>query len=828
MRSTIDYGIDLGTTNSCVAVINGIEAEVLKNNYQEETTTSCVWVKDDGKTVMVGKPAREMMGRADGLDIFSRFKRSMGEPTQFTAQKSGRVFTSPQLSAEVLKELKKTVRLRKNEDITAAVVTVPAKFGLAQTNATFEAATQAGFERIELVQEPVAAALAYGFQHNEGKHFHLIYDMGAGTFDAALIRINDGLIEVLNQGGDNQLGGSNIDNDILEKILVPILQKEYGLRDFSRGSQYGTAYRKLLANIETAKIQLSNDQEASLSIDRLCQGVDFLDVALTRAEIEPIIEPIGRRSINILDKVIGDANLSKSDIESILLVGGPTHTPLLRSMLEEYGVPVVHTIDPMTVVAQGAAIFASTQIMKQSKSYSVPVNGVYSLEVEYPATGADEEVPIGGKVVPPAGKTVSGLSLEFTERKSGWRSGNLQLRDNGAFLSTLVAERGRRNEFNVSLIDSEGRSLSIEPNVLPYTIGATISRTILTDGFGYGLENGEMDILVNKGASLPAEGRNRDGLQSTRLIRRGQATDVFVVPIYQGENARKADANMYIGKVDFCGKDISRDLPENQKVEISIIVDSSQQVKASIYIPYLDEQFEKIIDPRAKAEDPKQVDEQVTAILERLNQIKQQADDFDNEEAVKKIHSLEEEEKLVERLNRANKASLQGDKEATSEASNLIRSIKNGLDEVEMILELPKIEAEAAETAERVEELMDEAGNGSERRTFRRVKQELDDAISRRNAKIAKEKLDELEKMRYQILFRIPNFWVGWFQHLSEPEQRNALRDKTQAKNLFAQGNAAIERKDIDQLRSVIFQLLDLLPEEERAKASTYQSTVRR
>lgn len=829
MRTTIDFGIDLGTTNSCIAMIDGIGARVLKDTRQSETTLSFVWIKDEGQAIVVGRPARDTIKKSDGLDVFSKFKKKMGEMEEYRAKNSGRVFTPPQLSAEVLKELKKIIRERTQEDIAAAVITVPARFGAAQTSATHEAAKLAGFDRIEIIQEPAAAALAYGFQHNTGKSFHLVYDMGAGTFDAALLRVNDGLIEIINQGGDNYLGGTNLDEEIAEKIVIPYIQEEYGIEDFSRGNpKYKSDYEKLLLAIEDAKIELSSSTTALVSVDRLFRsspcGPVFLDYELSRSQIEPLIEPFVRRSINISEKVIREANLAPGDIDSILLVGGPTHTPILRALLAEMGISINYDLDPMTVVAQGAAIFASTQILKKSPKAAVGAE-VFRLEPEYQTTGMDEEVIMGGKIIPPIETSVEGLSIEFTEQKNKWRSGAIAIRNNGAFMTTLIAEKGRRNEFKVELTDGRGRALKVEPDVLPYTVGATINKTILTNSIGIGLQNGEMIQIIKKGDSLPARGTSNQ-LYSTKMIRQGNSQDVFIIPLYEGESP-KVSSNQSIGEISFDGRHIKRNLPENQKVEVTIIIDTSERLEARAYVPVLDEEFPATIDLKTRMEKPAVVVAQAEDALAKLDEIRSQAEEYGNEDVLSRIHTLERGENLVDRLNRATEAAQRGSSEAVSEASNLTRTVKNAVEEMESIMELPKLEEEAAEELEQTEELVDENGNGTERRTFRRLKQEIDEALSKKNAKIAREKLDELSKLKYGILTRQPYFWVGYLQYLSEPECRNKMKDQGQASRLFQQGNSAIEQKNIDQIRSVVFQLLDLLPTEEKVKASSYQSTVR-
>ncbi len=233
-RTTIDYGIDLGTTNSSIAVLAGTEVKVFRNNDGFEYTPSAVWI-DKSNRIHVGLLAKRYL-EEDPENSCCEFKLQMGTNTAYKLAASGRQMLPEELSAEVLKSLKADVRRDTGEDIPTAVITVPAAFDLPQSAATKRAGELAGLADCPLLQEPVAAALAYGFQSESDRVFWLIYDFGGGTFDAAVVQVRDGVVQVVNHGGDNMLGGKLIDWAIVEQLFIPALTRGRRLGDFRRGN----------------------------------------------------------------------------------------------------------------------------------------------------------------------------------------------------------------------------------------------------------------------------------------------------------------------------------------------------------------------------------------------------------------------------------------------------------------------------------------------------------------------------------------------------------------------------------------------------------------
>jgi actin-like ATPase involved in cell morphogenesis len=432
-RTTIDFGIDLGTTNSAIAVLKGVRAEVVKNNDDQDVTPSAVSYGKSGQ-LFVGTRAKNI-SIAKPHDAYGEFKRRMGTNNIYTFKSSGLKKKPEALSAEVLKSLRADVaRSALAEEIQAAVITVPAAFELHQCDATRRAAELAGFKASPLLQEPVAAALAYGFQIDDEKAYWLVYDFGGGTFDVALIKAEEGVINVVHHGGDNFLGGTDIDWAILESFIIPQLVENHDLPDFKRGNdRWELALLKLKRSVELAKIELTTKESTTLTDcvfeDASGEEVDCEEVTLTQRDVISTAEPIIRRSTDICRIVLKEKKLSAPDVQRLILVGGPTKAPYFRDLLKSaLGIPIDFSMDPLTVVAKGAAVFAGTQkvdakLMRQAKV------GEYRVEMlkSNKTVGHEIDPLAGGKVSNPDGASVEGFTIELVNTKTQWRSGKVAL-----------------------------------------------------------------------------------------------------------------------------------------------------------------------------------------------------------------------------------------------------------------------------------------------------------------------------------------------------------------------------------------------------------------
>jgi molecular chaperone DnaK len=481
-RNTIDFGIDLGTTNSEIAVLNGTRTEIIKNNDGWEYTPSAVYIDKSGR-ILIGQQAKELSFYKEE-DAYTEFKRDMGTDRRRTFKAASIVMKPEELSAVILKSLKADVaRSLNGETLRTTVITVPADFELPQNEATKRAAKLAGLENCPLLQEPIAAALAYGFQSKSDKVFWLVYDFGGGTFDAALIQLRDGLFRVVQHQGDNFLGGKDLDWRIVEELVVPQVLKEHRLENFVRGeAKWKSAFAKMKNEAEKAKIQLSVGETRLITIPDLIRdaGIDF-EMELCQKDVARLAEPNILKSIRICKDVIKEAGLKAGDIEKLILVGGPTLAPYLREMLTDpikgLGIPLEFSVDPMTVVARGAAIFAGGQLVEKSTSF-LPDIGTFQLNLEYQPIGSDSEPQVGGKVSCAEVQDYSGFMIEISSLN--YNSGRLPLGKNGSFITTVLAEMNKKNVFHVDLFDETGGKKIISPDTFTYTIGNAPSDPPLT------------------------------------------------------------------------------------------------------------------------------------------------------------------------------------------------------------------------------------------------------------------------------------------------------------------------------------------------------------
>ncbi len=342
-------GIDLGTTNSCVAIYEGGNAKVIANPEGERTTPSVVAFKN-GEIIVGGAAKRQMITNKD--TIYS-IKRLMG--TDEKVEANGKKYTPQEISAMILGDLKKTAEAYLGEKVTKAVITVPAYFNDAQRQATKDAGKIAGLEVERIINEPTAAALAYGLDKQEENQTVLVYDLGGGTFDVSILELGDGVFEVKATSGNNRLGGDDFDKRIMD-YLVEQFKKENNI-DLSKDKM---AMQRIKDAAEKAKKDLSGVTTTQISLPFLSQGEDgplHLEMSLTRAKFEELCHDLFESTLEPVRKAMKDAKLTKNDIDKVILVGGSTRIPKVQEIIKnELGKEPSKGVNPDEVVAMGAAI----------------------------------------------------------------------------------------------------------------------------------------------------------------------------------------------------------------------------------------------------------------------------------------------------------------------------------------------------------------------------------------------------------------------------------------------------------------------------------------
>jgi molecular chaperone DnaK len=814
-RATVDYGIDLGTTNSSIALAAGTGTEVIKNNVDADITPSAVYINRGGN-LWVGQSARSKIGdeRAED-DVFLEFKRRMGTGFDYNFRASGRRMRPEELSAEVLKSLRSDVTQKKGEEISAAVIAVPAAFELHQCEATKRAAELAGLQHVSLVQEPVAAALAYGYQKLNARAYWLVFDFGGGTFDAALIRAEDGMMVVANHGGDNFLGGSDIDWSIVEQFLAPRVAKEFNVPDFKRGAEaYKYDLVRLKAAAEAAKIDLSRKESTFIeaTLRKVAGETVTFETQLTRLDVTTAARPVIEKAVDIANRVLAQKGLEPTAIERLIFVGGPTLAPYFRDIVRDrLGIPFDLTVDPLTVVARGAAIFASAQKLPKKPSLRTAgseKSGVFPLELIYKPVGPDTEALVGGRVTPARGvASLSGYTVEIVNQQSKWRSGKVPLKENASFQMTVRAEKGSQNTFQIELRNATGTLCETEPSQFGYTVGLVLEEQTIIHNMGVATTDNKVALHFNRGQGLPA--KYTKTYRTATELSQGQSGSVIKIPIIEGDR-ELADRNVLIGAVEIRSDKIKRDLPAGSEIEVTLNMDVSRLLTVVAYVPLLDEEFPAKIELGGKIRQPdlQILRQELTRETQRLMELKAAPPKLAEPTALKKLESLEASpawRQLVQILSRDG-----ADFDALLKADRELLDFKVQLDDIAAQIEWPTAIQAAENGLAELDRLVGLHGTSEEKTRARSLREQVRAIVAEENPDRLRKKIGEITDVHSSVLYRQPSFWIGYFDSLALHESK--MREPARAAALLKDGRMHAAALDLVELKSVIYQLQDLLP----------------
>lgn len=821
---TIDYGIDLGTTNSVISISQKGNVETIKNGLSE-ITPSVVYFDKRG-SLKIGLGALEMFKHPkNAIEVQSEFKRSMGQRIKLDFKAAKKSMTPEELSSEVLRVLRQAAGLRCGTDPIAAVITVPAMFELPQNEATANAAKLAGFTYSQLLQEPVAAAVAYGFQSASEKAYWLVYDYGGGTFDASIISIRDGQLSVVKHAGDNYLGGADLDWMIAREIIAPQLKKTNSsllnlsfaanANDLDRGRMLVLKFHAEIIKKELSMAETYSVFQENIFEDDDGNAVD-LDITVTREQLEKLATPAVQRTIDIVNKLILESGIEKKFIDRFLLVGGSTFMPLVRQRTAALGISMGMEIDPMTVVSRGAAIFAASQRIPSSTQPAVVVPvGTATAQLVHELVTRETSPVVGGKLQINGHAPKSGTTLSIRRSDNGWESGDMPIDSKGMFFTNVqILERGQ-SVFQLTVRDEHSTIIPCVPESFAITNGLTVAGAILPAGCGVGLANGLSKNLLPSGTALPASAETYK-TQFIKGLKKGSPdTDMLVIPIMSGDE-ELAVHNLCGARIEIKGSEISRDIPVGAEVEISITIDMSGIPKVSAYVKLLDEHFEPKQSMSLEHEPTAVMRGRKVAIEKQLEQVAEKASETDQDNIAEQATELNESDEL-EKVNGLIQRAESGDKVAAGQARNMLTDLAKRSANLEAQIEWPNTVANFHKARDGVRKMVVQTSDAVARKSVEELSKEGDKAIANKDAKMLAHVSEQMGDLARQLMQNDPAFWVGFLQHLVEMAHR--FPDQAAARRLFAEGATAAQRRDKDSLQSVVQQLLKLLPAEAVAEA---------
>ncbi|MDR3593826.1 Hsp70 family protein [Clostridium sp.] len=820
MTKMIDYGIDLGTTNSAIAKFIKGEVEIFKNPLEtgRETLPSVVYYKKD--KVIVGTKARENLEKDNTKSVFSAFKRKMGTTESFRVKTINQSKTPIELSAEVLKELKGFVS--SGEIVEAAVITIPASFDVIQANATKESGYLAGFKQVVLLQEPIAASLAYANKHKikdlENGRW-LTYDLGGGTFDVALIKIKDGEMKVTDHEGDNFLGGGDFDNLCVEKIIIPFLNKNFHFNNLeselkSASGKYNHVYYRFLKLSEEAKITLSSRTSAEIEIKELVDddGEDIdITIEITRSEYEGIIKETIDKTLEMIKKMLIRNSLKPSDIQFTLLVGGSTYIPYVRRRVEEIlQIPINCDIDPVTAIAIGAAFYAGTK----EKNFENDNIGLKSPKVKvklaYQKTSQELEEILACKIE----GNIDGLFYRITREDKGYDSGlkkaanriqeDLPLVANSYnfFRFNLYDEQNNIVDTGVDLIGIAHGKYNVAGQPLPNDI------CIETDNINSGYEgiNTKLDLFFQKNSILPQKQKKTYTINKT--IIKG-STDKIILNILEGAQTSMPESNKQIGYIEINGGQVTRDILKNTEIEITLEMSESRDLKVTAYIPMSDQQFSEIFNSSKRNLSVEKIKNEVGTLKNTLGNEINEAVEREDYETAEELDLLKND--VADLVNNASDLTDDDVTDKKYQFEDRKRKIAQQIDDITRDKRILVLKNKYNEDKEWCSLWVNDHGNDHDRKIFNDiVGKEIIFLNSISPIKIS-EAREELLDLAANIAWRTPSFLETRFQELIEKPQ--LFNDQVQARSLIEAGNLAISSKNYIRLKEINIGLISLLPQ---------------
>jgi molecular chaperone DnaK len=814
-------GIDLGTTNSVLATFDGTAVAVVPNALGENLTPSVVRVDARG-TVTVGRRAYRSL-ETDPANTRGEFKRLMGtdEPIAFEAAKT--TFLPEELSALVLGTLLDDAETALGFRPAQVAISTPALFELPQNHATMRAGKIAGLSEVALLQEPIASAIAAGWAA-DSEGLWLVFDLGGGTLDVSLLETREGWLRVVDHGGDNFLGGKDFDNALTDWAAAR-LAEERGLPPFSRGERtHRRALAKLKAAAEQAKIDLSRADRAAITCSEVTTGVDGepvdADLEVTRAILEGLTAPLIERTLSVCLGVLEKNRLSPEAVGRVVFVGGPTLMPALRARIGgTFGGRIAEGIDPMTIVARGAALYAATAGLEARPKAAMAAAGAaaaaaaaaakgLAVRLEYPAVTADTAPFVVGRFLPRTGEALP-AKVRVERQDGGFTAPDVAVTADGSFVAQLAIVPHQQSRFRVIALKAGAlgggeNEIVLQLSEFAIVHGISIADPPLARSVGVALSNDGVHTYFEKGTPLPAR---RTVIHKTAWrVTPGSGENLLAIPVIQGE-FRTAHLNRLIGNLKIPAAGLARDLPAGSRIEVTLELDRSGQLAARAFLPEIGQTFEEVVHVLVPKPSVEVLASELLATDARVTDLRRRGFVSNQPEIVRTLAGASA---VLAEVRAGLEAARGGDADAMARVHRLLLDLNGQLEGLEVDLVWPELLERADEWTSRAFDWTSTFGSPAEQQLLEQALTTLDAARKARDAAEIERQCGVLRSLVRNAQAKDPDRpydLFEWYEsHVAE------ANDPERAAALLEEGRKAVKARDAMALRIVNRRLDDLFP----------------
>jgi len=803
-------GIDLGTSNSAVVGYDGERLTVFKTADGADVLPSALLINPQGRR-FVGKRAYEQAALSPD-NVAIAFKRMMGTSTPLKFASAGTTLSAEEASAEVLRTLIAQASLEAGgRSVTGTVITMPAAFDQMQTEATLRAAELAGIQPVALLHEPIAAALGSMATAKTRSGQFLVYDLGGGTFDAALVQASGGTVNVVANEGINMLGGRDHDRALLAAIVAPWLEANFDLApDYPLNPEFAKMMRRVQLRLEQAKIELTTKDQTQLFVSddelriRDQSGADiYIDVEISRFELEKLIGPEVEKSIDLCARMIAENGFQPDDIDRVVLIGGPSKMPIVRTRVPEaLGIAVDLSTDPMTAVARGAAIYAESRewgetrsTRKASRATEVASAGV---RFDFPARTSEEAARL--RITGCAGHRIR------IDAHDGWSSGEFDVAQEHRL--ALPLSRLGENAFRVTLNKAGASQEVMEVKIVQTaasSAGVPLTHTLavaVEEDLG-GLKKDRLHPIAEKGGILPLSGV--EGFRAARTLVGGSEDRIDIGFYEAAQGLLETSLARPVGAFELRADrhlEAGQTLKAGSKIDVHWQIDENGIVLATIALPDIGVSFDSHRFYSSAAGHRNFSDEDGGKYLETL--VEDASDALESAQGALSHTAWMEVEALKERVARQHeKAARSAEPEVRRQAAEELLSVRQDLHRLTHADEnrLAILNRDLATVEELFDGQLRNRVDVGETQRFDQLSKTARQALDAGQPADAERPVEQMRGILFRALLEVPEFLIGQFEHLA-PE-RHVASDKSVHDKLVAVGRRCITGQDWQGLRTV-------------------------